>query len=214
LDVKTPTTLVVLTALVLVPALLLGACGDDGPTVALLGGGEVSGTGKMVDIEVSGGAPAIITVSIRGSSTYGVTLHVDSRDWDANLAGGAGRYLYEGVHFSECLETGHLEIRASGGTWTVQVEPLTAAPSIPASGRFEGEGDTVLVDSSPPTSPFVVSFTHEGEHNFAVEAWNGTGYALLANAVGPYEGSTVGVAAGTAIYDITADGTWTLEIER
>ncbi len=204
---------------VAVAALAISACG--GPSVARLGEGEISGTGDAigvdaVDLEVPGGEAAFLSFEIRNFTTFSLKLDGGVGYGESHLTNRypKSRSTYTGTHFLEYLESGDLEIRASDDSdWRLRIEPLSAAPSIPASGRLQGTGDTVLVDAVPPSAPFAVAFTHSGASNFVVKAWKDGQSTLLANEIGPYEGRAVGIPAGTAIYDITADGDWTFEIE-
>ena len=50
---------------------------------------------------------------------------------------------------------------------------------------------------------------HGGSSNFVVSAW-GSSWDLLVNEIGNYSG-TVRVPAGTVIFEVQADGNWTID---
>ena len=54
-----------------------------------------------------------------------------------------------------------------------------------------------------------VAFTHQGDSNFSVLAWNEDGRDLLVNEIGEYNG-TVRSPTGIVFYQITANGDWTV----
>lgn len=174
---------------------------------------ELSGSGDdVVDIEVPSGDAAIVTFTHSGSHNFTVWSYDKNGDQIDLLVNTIG--AYEGtrpINFLEGEEVALVEIGADGG-WTVTVEPLADAPQIPASGRYEGVGDAVLIDPLGPDSAFRGTFTHSGEHNFAVWAW-GTTRDLLVNEIGQYDGTVI-VPGGTVVYDISADGAWTVLLDR
>ena len=53
------------------------------------------------------------------------------------------------------------------------------------------------------------TLSHDGDSNFAIWAWGVAGRDLLVNEIGAYDG-TVLVESGLSIWDITADGNWTV----
>jgi hypothetical protein len=96
---------------------------------------------------------------------------------------------------------------------TTTTEPpttTTTAPPEPIS--LQGSGDSVE-QFSPLTSATTATITHQGSANFAIWALGTTleQTGLLVNEIGSYSG-TVLIPRGTAGLEITADGTWSIQI--
>ena len=62
--------------------------------------------------------------------------------------------------------------------------------------------------SEGPDPTPAATLTHNGDSNFSVWAW-GTTRDLLVNEIGAYDG-TVLVESGLFIWDVSADGDWTV----
>lgn len=103
-------------------------------------------------------------------------------------------------------ETRFLEIR-SGGSWTVELRPLSSAASF--ANQASGAGDAVLRYTR--SGGAVARFTHDGESNFIVWAYRDDGRSdLLVNEIGSYDGSTA--IRGPAWLEVRADGNWTIDV--
>ena len=112
------------------------------------------------------------------------------------------------MQFEEGEAVGILEITATGN-WEVTIEPLfTARLVLCSEGSAVGEGDDVVVVSDFIDSGGAATLTHNGDSNFSVWAW-GTTRDLLVNEIGAYDG-TVLVESGLFIWDVSADGDWTV----
>jgi hypothetical protein len=89
-----------------------------------------------------------------------------------------------------------------------------SAPTTVTQDRmYEGAGDDIIRIKATKARG-VITFTHDGESNFAVQTLNARGKyrELLVNRIGAYAGMVVyNVYPGdsTAIVKITADGAWT-----
>lgn len=97
----------------------------------------------------------------------------------------------------------YLEVTA-GGTWTINIKPITDAPAFTGegsgSGVFKG---TVKVGSK--------TLTHDGSSNFAVWQYCTNGHRdLLVNEIGSYTGRKI-VKAGSCVIAVEADGTWSIK---
>lgn len=214
--------------------LLLGACGGDrgtGSSTSAQAGTtgttrattttspfefteriELSGSGDdVVDLEIPGGEPAILIISYRGSGNFAVWTndsYGDQLDLVVNTIG-----TYSGVrpiNLAEGEEVSFLEITAEG-SWAITAAPLFYADTIPASGDYSGRGDDVLLDLES-TGASRATITHSGTDNFAIWVY-GDETDLIVNEIGRYQG-TVLVPAGTILWDITADGTWAISLDR
>jgi hypothetical protein len=90
----------------------------------------------------------------------------------------------------------------------------TAAPT-PAPFQtitLTGNGQTATEAITLPAAHFVAAWTHTGGSNFAVWAHHRAGRDLLINEIGPYAGSRPLVGPGQFVFDITADGAWSVTI--
>jgi len=90
---------------------------------------------------------------------------------------------------------------------------------------FSGTGDDVSAKFMLEEGITIISMTHSGESNFAVELLNDAGETaeLLVNEIGAFEGSKaigvrqdsfMGAKPGTHLLNITADGSWTIKVEQ
>jgi len=203
-------------------AVVLASCGGVTAHVesGVSGSGDAFGDGG-VNLEVPGGAQALLVFEISDYNSFRVELvelnlnergntRRESLVWRFSSAD-----LYQGTFLLDPVESARLDIHASDSSqWTVRIKSLTTAETVPDSGLVTGDSDTVLVDPSPPTSPFQLRFRSSGEDNFVVWGLANGRSSLLANELGSSEGVAVGVPANTAIYEITANGEWTLEIQE
>jgi hypothetical protein len=96
-----------------------------------------------------------------------------------------------------------LEVTA-GGTWTVNIKPITDAPAFTG----EGSGAGVFKGSIKGGSK---TLTHVGSSNFAVWQYCTNGDSdLLANEIGSYTGRKI-VKSGSCVIAVEADGTWSIK---
>jgi len=203
-------------------AVVLASCGGVTAHVesGVSGSGDAFGDGG-VNLEVPGGAQALLVFEISDYSSFRVELvelNVNERGntrRESLVSRFSSADLYQGTFLLDPVESVRLDIHASDSSqWTVRIKALTTAETVSDSGLVTGDSDTVLVDSSPPTSPFQIRFRSSGEDNFVVWGLANGRPSLLANELGSSEGVAVGVPANTAIYEITANGEWTLEIQE
>jgi hypothetical protein len=94
---------------------------------------------------------------------------------------------------------------------TATPTPTPAPPPEPVV--LEGFGQTATEQVTPPASVSVATFTHSGSSNFAVQVFGGDSEGLLINEIGPYQGSRPIFGNDPIMFDIDADGSWTIRIE-
>jgi len=146
----------------------------------------------VVDYTHSGGANFIV------SPLAGTTEEIDG---NVNVIGRySGRVLLDG---GGDTETTKLKIQANGN-WTVKISPLTVIDKF--SKTYKGKGDTVVAYTGKAGT---IAMTHKGSGNFIVGSSNDV--MGLANEIGNYKGETT-ISAGPSVLDISADGTWTLNV--
>ena len=174
---------------------------------------EVSGRGDdVVEVDIPSDDPVIATITYSGRSNFVVWSHTAAAkrlDLLVNVIG-----AYQGVRPMQLGDgvgggaVGILEITATGN-WEVTIEPLfTARLVLCSEGSAVGEGDDVVVVFDFIDSGGAATLTHNGDRNFAVWAWGRT-RDLLVNEIGAYDG-TVLVESGLFIWDVSADGAWTV----
>jgi len=97
-----------------------------------------------------------------------------------------------------------------------EAEVLEATATPPESVRpvtLRGTGRTATDPIALPASVSVAEFTHDGESNFSVWVYRGTDEHLLINTIGPYKGRLPLFGEEQVVFDIDADGRWTVKIE-
>ena len=102
-----------------------------------------------------------------------------------------------------------------------QPEPIPEPEPI----EFSGQGDDVSPKFTLEEGITVITMTHSGDSNFAIELLDNTGgyVALLVNEIGIFDGSEaigvredniIGAKPGIHILNITANGNWTVLIKQ
>ena len=99
---------------------------------------------------------------------------------------------------------------AADGPWLIRVIPMAWDET--ASGVVAGKGDDIRGLFTPLISRTAYQFTHQGQSNFAVYLVCDTHKDLLVNEIGRYNGEAMVVFrdAKGCLWDVTADGTWTI----
>jgi hypothetical protein len=106
--------------------------------------------------------------------------------------------------------------------------PPTAIPQPtpePEPIEFTGQGDDVSSEFTLGEGITIITMTHDGESNFAIQLFDDTGglVDLLVNEIGVFDGSVaigviedniIGAEPGIHVLDITADGNWTVLIKQ
>ncbi len=80
---------------------------------------------------------------------------------------------------------------------------------------IQGKGDTVTELVTVPVQYSAVSFAHDGKSNFIVRQYDGDfdRQGSLVNEIGKYTGSTLLDCDGEVIFEVEADGAWSIEIK-
>ncbi len=109
-----------------------------------------------------------------------------------------------------------LDITAEG-SWSIRfnrADPTVGVLELPQG--FKSSGYQVLQPIELPTGLITFSLKHDGSSNFIVTLYAAKGgyEALVANEIGSYEGETTVQVSNSGIYylEVTADGTWELDI--
>ncbi len=101
-----------------------------------------------------------------------------------------------------------------GGQPAVQGAAATPAPKPTAAPIvIRGRGRTASERVTPPAPASVASFTHDGRSNFVVKAVGGSRDDLLINEIGRYDGQRPILSRDPVMFDIEADGNWTIRVE-
>ncbi|NLG65736.1 MAG: hypothetical protein GX537_09050 [Actinobacteria bacterium] len=91
---------------------------------------------------------------------------------------------------------------ASPSAPTATPEPIV----LEGSGRWEGE------EMHLPWPRAVAHITHSGSGNFLVGVFQSAEYEILVNDAGPFDGTRSIVATGAVMFDVLADGPWTITL--
>ena len=172
---------------------------------------EYSGVGdSILNITKPGGADvaAIATITHQGGSNFAVWSLDAAMAHNDLLVNEIGNYTGTVLmDKSSRKKSISLEITADG-PWTVKIGAVQSALHWDGSAPASGVGDNVLFYTGKAGAAAV---THDGSSNFAVWAYATRG-DLLINEIGPYTG-TVRWMAGPALYEINADGRWTVALK-
>ena len=171
----------------------------------------VSGTGNDVpDFQIPGDVPAVLDLTHGGTSNF-IVWSLDSSfakiDLLVNEIGSyQGRRMVHGGWFTQPELVRHLEIKADG-VWSITAQPMSAARSMTSSLTGSGD-DIVRYERSAST----LTSTHGGTSNFIIWGYESDGKiaGLIVNEIGSYSGTDL-IDSATAIFDIAADGNWTLK---
>ncbi|MFB3107248.1 MAG: S-layer homology domain-containing protein, partial [Pseudomonadales bacterium] len=171
----------------------------------------VSGTGNdVIDFQIPGDVPAVLDLTHNGTSNF-IVWSLDTSfakiDLLVNEIGNyQGRRMVHGGWFTQPELVRHLEIKADGA-WSITAQPMSAARSMTSSLTGSGD-DIVRYEGSAST----LTSTHDGTSNFIIWGYESDGKiaGLIVNEIGSYSGTDL-IDFGTAIFDITADGNWTLK---
>ena len=168
----------------------------------------VDGSGdNFFEYTVPNGDAAVLEISHTGLSNFAVwTYDSDNEPLDL-LVNTIGNYSGDRpVNFLVDETVAFLEITADG-SWEVTAHDLASLPIQDQSASGVGDDVVVLNLTSPQ-----VTLTHNGESNFAIWAWTFDEVDLLVNEIGPYSGTVRSPNGGFVVYDITADGDWTVNV--
>ena len=128
--------------------------------------------------------------------------------------------IFSAVAASVMLISSTLTCMAATPTSLVVVRTDFSDTSIPVAApllQYSGTGDSVLSDVALPEGyAYKITFTHDGKSNFIVKFINGDRTDHLVNKIGAYAGTVLlengSTAARTGIFEIKADGNWTITV--
>lgn len=173
------------------------------PPLAMSGSGD-----RVIQVAVPGGVPALVTIIHSGTGGFAVWSHAAGGEMIDLLVDHVGAYRgIRPINLRQNEAVATLEIEADGA-WTISVESLLNATHI-AGASFSGVGDDLLIDPEPPSQPVSAAITYDGEGHFAVWAYGDT-RDLIVNRIGSYSGEVL-VPAGTILWEIVADGRWSVD---
>lgn len=89
----------------------------------------------------------------------------------------------------------------------------TPKPTVPQPIVLQGSGQAATDAVALPAPISIARFTHTGSANFIVTVYEGDEPDLLINEIGPYQGARPLSGREPVIFDIDADGSWTVRIE-
>ena len=170
---------------------------------------QLSGTGSAVPrFEIPADSAAIANISHTGVSNFAVSSIGESGeqlDLLVNVIGNyAGTVLFDEASGSHTVA---FDIQADGA-WTIEIRPVTDAFQWDGAAALAGSGDDVAILSPASAGLKTVTLTHQGDGNFAILAY-GPSTDLIVNEIGPYSGEVL-LADGTFLFEITANGPWTI----
>lgn len=119
---------------------------------------------------------------------------------------------YDGVRpfdFGNNDRTTRFEIKAIGD-WKIEILPISQAHTIRVPGKYEGEGDDVLLLIGGGTPDLAYIKGNAGGHYFGVWGYSNR-VDLLVNTTDPYDGSAI-LDEKTIVIEIRAVKDWSIEI--
>jgi len=155
---------------------------------------------QMPDPTSSVAIAAIVYTGESNFAVWALDANLEQIDLLVNAIGGYAGTVPIGFRGEEVAA---LEISAAG-EWAVQLKPIETAREM--TDTISGTGDDVFVYRGDTA---IAHVTHDGESNFALIGHPDAG--LLINEIGPYDGTVR--FEGEDIYEVTADGNWTVAIE-
>ncbi|MBA2311661.1 MAG: hypothetical protein H0V97_02550, partial [Actinobacteria bacterium] len=168
-----------------------------------------TGTGNSVPrYDIPEDAAAIAEISHSGGANFAVWAVDGAGQQTDLLVNTIGNYTGT-VLFDESASshTDAFDVEADG-TWTITIKPVTEAFEWDGSEVLTGSGDDVAVLDPAPSGLKSTTLTHSGSGNFAIWAY-GPSTDLLVNEIGNFSGEVL-LAEGTFLFEITADGPWTI----
>lgn len=178
---------------------------------------ELSGSGtKVSDSFALTEGIAIVTANHNGDENFIVKLldtNSDSTNYLFNQIGD-----YEGKTALNISKSSDyvLDVDADG-SWSFTIEQPIPPANPSTITNLEGTGMTISDFFGIEEGVIIFTMTHDGDSNFIVQLLDEEGdlAAQYANDIGAYEGSKAQVVdGGTYVFEINADGNWTIDIER
>ena len=179
------------------------------------GGETFEGEGQTVLDDITlGGAFTTWLFEHGGESNFALELEGPTEALLVNDIGAVAGATGLGVAGGEYV----VDVTADGAWSLTAAQPLAPAaeirtPPVEASGEGPDVVGPVEIDAT-----VTVSGTHDGESNFAVQAYDEDASdrlsgELIFNEIGAFEGETRADPTGVVWVVVEADGAWTLDIE-
>jgi hypothetical protein len=171
---------------------------------------KISGKGDQVlDLNKWNGA-AVAHITYTGSGNFSVWTVDGQGSKTKQLVNTTGSYDgFRPIDFVDGSSTKRLQMKASGGAWTVELIPMIVSllDQVAVPGTYQGKGDdVVIIHGSADTA----TFDYAGVGTFSV--W---GYSRTLDSVvdepGPYQGQ-VQLQPETLILEVVAKGPWSVSI--
>ena len=170
----------------------------------------LTGTGDSIVDIAKGDYPAIMLAKHTGGSNFIVTNYDSSNNEISLLINTIG--AYEGTRPLDFLvgeQTARFEIKA-GGTWEIQILPLSQVRHVSIPGTVQGTGDDVFyLDGSNPDT--IAANASQASGNFILYSYSDNGYDLVFNEIAPYTGTAL-LNNTTFLISLEATGPWSLDI--
>lgn len=90
--------------------------------------------------------------------------------------------------------------------------PTKTPTPTPTPIVIEGRGQAATDEIIPPAAISIVRFTHRGKRNFIVHAYRDGDSDLMVNVIGAYEGERPLWNSDPVMFDVDADGAWTISM--
>jgi hypothetical protein len=172
--------------------------------VVLIGSGD-----SVVDTNWSG--PGLLYITYTGGGNFAVWNYSANGERISLLVNTIGSYSGTvPLDFGSDEVTTRLEITASGN-WEIQIVSILMMRIEHIPGTFTGSGDDVVyLAGGAPDLMVVDASTANG--NFAIWSYGDSGRDLLVNEIAPYTGTVI-VPRDDFILEITAEGSWSIEVK-
>ncbi|WP_459191802.1 hypothetical protein [Halosimplex sp. J119] len=159
------------------------------------------------------GGLTIVEATHSGSQNFIVKLVPEEGEFDTIVINHIGDY--DGAA-AELVDGGTYQLDVDAdGDWdiTLRQPRPQSGDSLPQS--FDGDGPDVFGPFEFSGSSHTASGSHDGEQNFIVEVFplEGISPEVVFNEIGEFEGETTFRPADLGYVAVTADGSWTLEME-
>jgi hypothetical protein len=167
---------------------------------------KTSGRGDKIVRFNAQEAPTVARITAKGSGNFSVVSYVGS-EYNSLLVNVIGAYA-GWVYVAESVDRLQIE---SSGTWTVEINPITAARKWTGEEALTGKGDAVVMVSGGASG--ITTIKNKSSSNFSVVAYTPEGeyLDLIVNEIGSYSGEVLLPDADPMVLQIGAvGGTWSM----
>ncbi|QLH78760.1 hypothetical protein HZS55_16315 [Halosimplex rubrum] len=184
------------------------------PTATPVPAQSFSGSGQEVrdGVSIIGGL-TVVEASYSGSGNFVVTLVPEEGEFDTIAVNSIGSY--DGAT-AQLVSAGSYQLDVDAESdWDVSIrQPRpNSGESVPVS--LDGDGPGVYGPFEFPDGPYTAAGSHDGQSNYIVEVvpLEGIAPTVVFNEIGRFEGETTFRPPALGYVSVTADGSWTLEME-